>query len=119
MAKDGENPSVRFTLVRDGVLHQDYAQLPLRIEKRFTLDDAAGTITAEYELTNKSDRGMPVWFGIEFNVTLLAACGYHHFRRYSSARGRVAPRQPLRPRRQGCLYFAKGDRGKLEIARHC
>ena len=72
MQKDGEIPSVGFTLARDGILHQDYAQLPLRIEKRFTIDDATGTITAEYELTNKSDRDMPVWFGIEFNLTLLA-----------------------------------------------
>ncbi len=69
---DKDTPSVRFTLARDGMLHQDYAQLPVRLEKRFALDNAAGTITAEYELTNKSDRDMPVWFGVEFNMTLLA-----------------------------------------------
>ena len=72
MEKDENFPCVRFTLARDGILHQDYSQLPLRIEKHFIIDDAAGTITAEYELTNKSDRDMPVWFGIEFNLTLLA-----------------------------------------------
>jgi alpha-amylase len=72
LEKDPRTASVRFAFARDGMLHQDYSQLPVHIEKRFVLDDAAGTITAEYELTNKSDRNMPVWFGIEFNLTLLA-----------------------------------------------
>ncbi|MBN2108863.1 MAG: DUF1926 domain-containing protein [Deltaproteobacteria bacterium] len=72
LEKDTGTPSVRFAFSRDGMLHQDYSQLCMRIEKRFVLDDAAGTITAEYELTNKSDQDMPVWFGIEFNLTLLA-----------------------------------------------
>jgi alpha-amylase len=72
LEKDTSTPSVRFAFARDGMLHQDYSQLPVRIEKRFVFDDASGTITAEYELTNKSDRNMPVWFGIEFNLTLLA-----------------------------------------------
>ena len=72
MEKATEIPSLGFTLTRDGIVHQDYAQLPLCIEKRFTFDDAAGAITADYILTNKSDQDMPVWFGIEFNITLLA-----------------------------------------------
>lgn len=81
-------PSVGFTLARDGMLHQDYAQLPVRLEKHFTLDDAAGTITAEYELTNKSDRDMPVWFGVEFNITLLAG---HDPQRFCLVHGQQFP----------------------------
>ncbi len=111
MQKDGKIPSVGFTLARDGIVHQDYAQLPLRIEKRFTIDDAASTITADYILTNKSDQDMPIWFGIEFNLTLLAG---EDPQRFCLVHGQNGQRFPMNACKDiaGITEFSLRDTGR-------
>jgi 4-alpha-glucanotransferase len=70
--KNSSPANISFTLRRDGFILQDDQQMPVSIEKSFLVDDAAMKISSSYSVTNKSKRFVDMWFGIEFNFTLLA-----------------------------------------------
>jgi len=72
-----------FTLEKEGVVHRDarnaVGQEPLRVRKRFSVDDPLMRLTADYTLDNLGQREMPLWFGVEFNFTFLAGDDPLHY----------------------------------------
>jgi alpha-amylase len=70
--KEASKQTFTFLLKREGFVLQDDRQIPISIEKNFTVKDAAMEIDSQYSVTNKSDLNLNLWFGIEFNFTLLA-----------------------------------------------
>ncbi|MCX5897172.1 MAG: DUF1926 domain-containing protein [Proteobacteria bacterium] len=65
-------PCVTLTLKRQGLVWEKDRQIPLTVRKQFSLNDADQTLAAAYGITNESPRAADLWFGIEFNFTLLA-----------------------------------------------
>jgi len=70
---DPDRPVVSFELVRDGLVVEDYCEHPVRLTKTFSVDDSHRHVTVAYTLRSDADRAFPAWFGIELNITLLAA----------------------------------------------
>ncbi|MEI6126985.1 MAG: alpha-amylase/4-alpha-glucanotransferase domain-containing protein, partial [Pseudomonadota bacterium] len=70
--KDPEAPAVYFSLSRSGCVLEDRSQFPVAIEKSFCVNDSLMEIGSAYCVKNKSDRNLMVWFGVEFNITLIA-----------------------------------------------
>lgn len=71
--KDATAQAVSFTLVRDGRVVQGYHQHPLLIAKSFSVHDTHSDVTVLYRLRSGADQDLSVWFGIEINVSMLAA----------------------------------------------
>ncbi len=69
--KDSSDPKVSFTLKKDGMVLQDDRKMPLSIEKRFSVDDSLMEIQAVYSVKNRGEKDICLWFGVEFNFTLL------------------------------------------------
>jgi alpha-amylase len=59
-------------LKRQGQVWEKDRQIPLTVRKQFTLDDARTLLEAAYSITNESLQPAELWFGVEFNFTLLA-----------------------------------------------
>ncbi len=61
------------TLSRDGIVWTQDRPASVRIEKQLIIADPNHAQTLiRYTLTNLSDRKIPLWFAVEFNVNLLA-----------------------------------------------
>jgi alpha-amylase len=79
--KDLAKTEVSFMLKRDGHILQDDKQMPLRIEKSFSVNDTLMEIQSAYSIKNKSGMGLELWFGVEFNFAFIAGndplCNYH------------------------------------------
>lgn len=63
------NSKTDVVLERDGNLRVDNKTYPLRIRKSIKTGKA---IKVEYELNNTGKSAISLWFGVEFNLTLLA-----------------------------------------------
>ena len=73
---------VRVTLTRDGHVWNNGLWLPFRVEKAFEVMPSSDEAVAWYVVTNQSENGADVWFGVESNFNLLGggkndAAHYH------------------------------------------
>jgi len=65
-------PRVSVLLKRQGQGWEKDRRIPLTVRKKFSLDDALTVLEAAYGITNESLQPAELWFGVEFNFTLLA-----------------------------------------------
>jgi len=80
--KKDDRSAICFCLEREGhILHNDQ-QMPLCITKCFTVNDTDKEIVSSYTIANRSNNTLDVWFGIEFNVTLLAGSDPSRYYRF-------------------------------------
>lgn len=70
--KDSAVPAVSFSLRRNGFVLEERTQFSVAVEKSFSINDALMEIDAAYVVKNTSNKDLTVWFGVEFNITLLA-----------------------------------------------
>ncbi len=66
----GEDYSL--TLKRTGTVSQQGSAHPVIVEKRFTFSRATARIQAHYRIVNPGEIPVSLWWGVEFNFTLLA-----------------------------------------------
>jgi 4-alpha-glucanotransferase len=69
-APQGDDFSV--TLSRAGTVNQQGAPHKLTIEKTFTFSRTEAEIRVQYRITNENEVPLSLWWGTEFNFTLLA-----------------------------------------------
>ena len=60
------------TLKRDGTVHQQGTVHPITIEKTYSFQRTEAEMRVEYRMTNESGNPLSLWWGVEFNFTLLA-----------------------------------------------
>ncbi|MEK6590561.1 MAG: alpha-amylase/4-alpha-glucanotransferase domain-containing protein [Nitrospinota bacterium] len=63
---------VSLKMKRIGSLQYSNSHIPVSISKIFHLSKEKSGIASAYEITNMGDKDIDIWFGIEFNLTLLA-----------------------------------------------
>ncbi|MBM4333080.1 MAG: DUF1926 domain-containing protein [Deltaproteobacteria bacterium] len=72
--KDLDNSGkLSIHLKRKGGLFKREGKIPVDIGKRFLFCKRAATMEVEYEIVNRSSSEVGFWFGVEMNLTLLAA----------------------------------------------
>ena len=62
----------RLRLGRDGQVWVEGEAVPVRVEKQLRLDADAAEATVDYRITHGGAAAATLWFGVEFNFTLLA-----------------------------------------------
>ncbi len=75
-----EEETLIITLARRGQVWVEGVSIPIRIEKKFRINKGKSTIETDYTVANLSDSRVELWFGSEFNFSLLA--GYADDRYY-------------------------------------
>lgn len=86
-AEGGEGPLVR--LARTGSYWMGRRPVPIRIEKTFRFDPAHAKLSLEIEVKSLSDEEIPLRYGTELNLTLLA--GNDPLRYFETPGGRLDP----------------------------
>ena len=59
-------------MTKTGLVTQQGNSHPVRVEKKFTFSRTDAHIRAHYKIDNESDVLLNLWWGVEFNFTLLA-----------------------------------------------
>lgn len=80
--KDVAKSTVSFVLKKEGFVFRDDQQLPVSVEKSFSVNDSLMEIESAYSVRNRSKQDFDLWFGVEFSFTLLAGedlLRYYHF----------------------------------------
>lgn len=75
---------IEVTMTRNGALWFNDKPHRLAVEKKITYRPGTGTFTVDYRLKNLEQHPVEVWFGVEFNVGLMA--GDAHDRYYEIER---------------------------------
>ena len=70
--KLGSRPAVSMILSRNGFVWEQDGQVPIMVRKHFVCNDESREIEASYSIKNAGNRPVALWFGVEFNFTLLA-----------------------------------------------
>ncbi|OGW00852.1 MAG: hypothetical protein A2889_00020 [Nitrospinae bacterium RIFCSPLOWO2_01_FULL_39_10] len=73
---------VNLSMRKTGNIKEGELFLPVSILKSFSFLKEKAEIISNYEITNMGDKDIDIWFGIEFNLTLLA--GDNELRYYIS-----------------------------------
>ncbi len=68
----GKGENVRLKMKRTGSIRQGELFTPVSILKSFDFSKESADISSKYEIMNLSEKDIDIWFGIEFNFTLLA-----------------------------------------------
>ena len=63
---------VNLTMRKTGNIKEGELLMPVSILKSFSLSKERAEIISTYEIANMGDKDIDIWFGIEFNLTLLA-----------------------------------------------
>lgn len=71
----------KFTLAREAKVWSAGRESLVRLEKTFSFAKNRNGLSADYQLTNLGESPIPVSFGIEFNLTLLAGQAEDRFYR--------------------------------------
>lgn len=62
----------RLNLKRTGIVTQQESSQPVTIEKTFIFSRTDAQIQAHYRIVNPGENSLSLWWGVEFNFTLLA-----------------------------------------------
>jgi len=81
---------VTVQLRREGMLHRQGQSYPITVQKTVNISATDSVIEVHYQLHNDSSEKIPIWFGVEFNFSLLA--GYADDRYYISKEAEMAER---------------------------
>jgi len=73
---------VNLSMKKTGNIKEGELLIPISILKRFSFSKEKAEIISDYEIVNMGERDIDIWFGIEFNLTLLA--GDNELRHYIS-----------------------------------
>jgi hypothetical protein len=80
---EAEEEAVRngrlLRLSRSGRVWVGGRAIPVRVEKSLELEDGAAGFQIEYQITQQGDATLQLWFGVEFNFTMLAGCSPDRF----------------------------------------
>ena len=63
---------VAVILTRDGHIKKNGDAIPVRVSKTFLITSDNADIEVKWEIKNLSDKNIDVWFGVEYNFSLLA-----------------------------------------------
>jgi alpha-amylase len=76
---------IAIKLERNGGMWRDGTRFPIDIKKILSVNKGESKICADYEITNRSDKTLDIWFGVEFNFAILSGTSENA---YYEVRGR-------------------------------
>jgi len=88
--KENDSNFLRVVLEREGNIQSGHEKIPLTVTKIIELNKKTPQINIYYKLNSYNQTKLPVWFGVEFNFSLLA--GYADDRYYFSNNATIQPK---------------------------
>ncbi|MBI3814096.1 MAG: DUF1926 domain-containing protein [Nitrospinae bacterium] len=87
---EGKKGVVSLRMKRTGNVKYGEMYVPVSVSKAFDFSKEGADMSSKYEISNLSEKDVDLWFGIEFNFTLLA--GDSDLRYYTSKEAKIPNR---------------------------
>jgi alpha-amylase len=81
-SKGGSVNAVELALIRDGALWREGESHRLTVSKLIHYDAGISRFSVDYTLVNREESSIDVWFGVEWNVGLMAGDAHDRYYRF-------------------------------------